>query len=98
MTCCPQLATVPGVSPLVCASLRGQNDAAVAAKPINILSFMGFEPLTALVTCETQSWSDLLAPSLWMGNFHVSWGTAAESYANGSLVWPFAVFHHDTPV
>src|SRR5260370_35630262 len=33
--------TVPGVSPLVCASLGGQNGAAVTTKPTSILSFMG---------------------------------------------------------
>src|SRR3989442_11454246 len=40
MTRTPQLTTVPGVSPLICASLRGQNEAAVTLKAIKNLSFM----------------------------------------------------------
>src|SRR2546427_2973977 len=41
MTRTPQLTTVPGVSPLICASLRGQNGAAVTLKAMSIPSFMG---------------------------------------------------------
>src|SRR3989442_3694664 len=33
--------TVPGGGPLVCASLRGQNEGVVTARAINMLSFMG---------------------------------------------------------
>src|SRR6266568_6940320 len=40
MTWLPQLMTVPGVSPLACASFRAQDEAAVTTKATNILSFM----------------------------------------------------------
>src|SRR5437879_12013872 len=45
---------VPGVSPLVCASLRGQSDAPVTVKAVNTLNSIGFEILTALIISPTQ--------------------------------------------
>src|SRR6266571_6931099 len=56
--------TVPGVNPLACAALPGQKDPTVTDNAINIPSFVSFDHLTAMVSCQTQNGRGKRRPGL----------------------------------
>src|SRR5260370_11208478 len=99
--------TVPGVSPLVLASLRGQKEAVVALKTISTLSFMVLIAARHLLLVELEGVGaiDAKPPACgWlpgrrcMRNIRVRWGAAAERQANGSWVCGFVLVEQVTSV